>query len=316
MALTASTRVTFIPDIQGSVMATLDAASGTLTKAAYLPFGENPANYSGTFRYTSRRIDPETGGSTAQPSGLYYYRARMYSPTWGRFLQADPVGYAAGPNLYAYVNNDPLNLTDPSGRCIEDACIGEAALVAACVEGGCEAAAAAAEALVAEGAEALGLTSEAATAAAPAVAPEAAAIQTPYALEAQSATAESQAALQQVQNGSTLYRTGTLGSNMTGESQYWSLENPLTNPEYASQMGAPEGNPDFVLSGQLNPGASVVTNEAPGLGVNGGGGVQVVTSPGGVGNLQFTMPYNSAVVIGGLSGGGFSGGAASSTASK
>jgi RHS repeat-associated protein len=115
MALTASTRVTFIPDIQGSVMATLDAASGTLTKAAYLPFGENPTNYSGTFRYTSRRIDPETGGSTAQPSGLYYYRARMYSPTWGRFLQADPVGYAAGPNLYAYVGNDPLNAVDPGG---------------------------------------------------------------------------------------------------------------------------------------------------------------------------------------------------------
>jgi RHS repeat-associated protein len=116
MALTASTRVTFIPDIQGSVMATLDAASGTLTKAAYLPFGENAANYSGTFRYTSRRIDPETGGSTAQPSGLYYYRARMYSPTWGRFLQADPVGYAAGPNLYTYVGNDPLNAKDPNGK--------------------------------------------------------------------------------------------------------------------------------------------------------------------------------------------------------
>jgi hypothetical protein len=33
----------------------------------------------------------------------------------GRFLQTDPVGYAAGANLYAYVENDPLNLTDPYG---------------------------------------------------------------------------------------------------------------------------------------------------------------------------------------------------------
>jgi RHS repeat-associated protein len=124
MALTSSTRMTFIPDIQGSVMATLDAASGTLTKAAYLPFGENPTNYSGTFRYTSRRIDPETGGSTAQPSGLYYYRARMYSPTWGRFLQADPMGYSTGVNLYTYTDNNPLNQTDPSGKC--PWCIGAA----------------------------------------------------------------------------------------------------------------------------------------------------------------------------------------------
>jgi RHS repeat-associated protein len=56
-----------------------------------------------------------TVGSSSQPSGLYYYRARTYSPTWGRFLQPDPAGYPAGANLYAYVNNDPLNNTDPLG---------------------------------------------------------------------------------------------------------------------------------------------------------------------------------------------------------
>lgn len=117
------------------------------------------------------------------------------------------------------------------------------------------------------------------------------AIQTPYALEAQGASAEAQGALEQAQSGATLYRTGTIGTNMTAESQYWSLENPLTSPNYASQMGVPGGTPDFVLSGTLNPGASVITNEAPGLGMNAGGGIQVVTSPGGVGGLSFTMPY-------------------------
>jgi hypothetical protein len=119
----------------------------------------------------------------------------------------------------------------------------------------------------------------------------AAAIETPYALEAQSASAEARAALSQAQNGATLYRTGTLGSNMAGESQYWSLENPLTSPEYASQMGVPGGTPNFVLQGTLNPGASVITNEAAALGSNAGGGIPIVTSPGGVGNLIFTMPY-------------------------
>jgi RHS repeat-associated protein len=57
------------------------------------------------------RFDPEG-------AALYYDRARMYFPAWGRFLQPDPIGYAGGSNLYAYVSNDPLNATDPSGRWI------------------------------------------------------------------------------------------------------------------------------------------------------------------------------------------------------
>jgi uncharacterized protein RhaS with RHS repeats len=35
--------------------------------------------------------------------------------TQARFLQPDPLGYTAGPNLYAYVGDDPLNSVDPSG---------------------------------------------------------------------------------------------------------------------------------------------------------------------------------------------------------
>jgi RHS repeat-associated protein len=93
MNLQGGTRQTLIPDIQGTVMATLDSSSGTLSKANTLPYGENP-------------------GAT---SGLYYYRARMYSPTLGRFVQVDPIGFGGGDNLYAYVGNDPLNNTDQFG---------------------------------------------------------------------------------------------------------------------------------------------------------------------------------------------------------
>ena len=110
---------TLIPDIQGSILATLDSGSGGLSKAGYLAYGENANAASGTYRYTARRLDPETVGSAAEPSGLYYYRARMYSPTLGRFMQADPVGYAAGVNLYAYVGNDPINHTDPTGLTLD-----------------------------------------------------------------------------------------------------------------------------------------------------------------------------------------------------
>jgi hypothetical protein len=48
---------------------------------------------------------------------MNYYKARMYSPTLGRFLQTDLLGYAYGMNWYAYVGGDPVNFSDPSGLC-------------------------------------------------------------------------------------------------------------------------------------------------------------------------------------------------------
>jgi len=112
----AGTRATLIPDIQGSVIASLDSGSGALSKIGYLPYGKS-ASASGSFGYTGQRIDPET-------NGLYYYRARHYSPALGRFTQPDTIGYSGGSNLYAYVGNDPLNLLDPFGLCDNPACGG------------------------------------------------------------------------------------------------------------------------------------------------------------------------------------------------
>jgi hypothetical protein len=48
---------------------------------------------------------------------LYYHRARYYDPQARRFISEDPIGLDGGINLYAYVGNNPLNLTDPDGKC-------------------------------------------------------------------------------------------------------------------------------------------------------------------------------------------------------
>ena len=105
MEVGAATRTTFVPDLLGSVVATLASASGTLSKIGYLPYGSG--SVSAPFGFTGQRVDSE--------SGLYYYRARHYSAALGRFLQTDPSGYDAGPHLYLYALNDPLNRIDLFG---------------------------------------------------------------------------------------------------------------------------------------------------------------------------------------------------------
>jgi RHS repeat-associated protein len=107
MVVASAKRQTLIPDVQGSIIGNLDSSSGALVKSGYLPYGAS-ASTGGNFQYAGQRIDPET-------NGLYYSRARMYTPAWGRFMQPDPIGYAGGTNLYAYVGNDPLNNIDPLG---------------------------------------------------------------------------------------------------------------------------------------------------------------------------------------------------------
>jgi RHS repeat-associated protein len=54
-------------------------------------------------------------GESDAKTGLYYYRARYYDPSAGRFLSEDRVRFRAGLNFYRYVENSPLVWIDPSG---------------------------------------------------------------------------------------------------------------------------------------------------------------------------------------------------------
>ena len=104
-----TTREWIHDDERGSVIATTDS-TGTPTIYTYGPYGEPPTTAAWTgsrFRYTGQIALPE--------AQLYHYKARVYDPGLGRFFQTDPIGTQDDLNLYAYVDNDPTDRTDPTG---------------------------------------------------------------------------------------------------------------------------------------------------------------------------------------------------------
>jgi RHS repeat-associated protein len=100
---------TYLTDALGSTVRLVDSTGSTAADYTYEPYGKTTSvsTVDNPVQYTGREADA---------TGLYYYRARYYSPALGRFISSDPIGLDGGINTYVYVGGNPVSITDPSGR--------------------------------------------------------------------------------------------------------------------------------------------------------------------------------------------------------
>ena len=128
----SSTTSHVVTDAVGSTLAITNASGAVATEYSYEAYGAT--TQTGTANENSQQYTGRENDGT----GLYYYRARYYSSTYGRFVAEDPIGLAGGINLYAYVNEDPVNLVDPMGlevtRWARPADVGPSGVVGAVVD--------------------------------------------------------------------------------------------------------------------------------------------------------------------------------------
>lgn len=112
-------------DHLGNTAALTDSDGGIVNAYLYDEFGEvlrkietvaNPFTYVGAF------------GVMDEGDGLYFMKNRYYHSRLRRFLQKDPLGFADGHNLYAYVHNNPATFIDPEGQFVGALVVGGFAL--------------------------------------------------------------------------------------------------------------------------------------------------------------------------------------------
>jgi RHS repeat-associated protein len=116
----STTTTSYLRDGTNSTVALTSSNATISANLNYSPYGDSAQSGSAatSFQYTGRENDGATG--------LYYYRARYYSPQLGRFVSEDPLGLGGGNNVYAYAMGDPVSNNDPLGlfiTSVDAACI-------------------------------------------------------------------------------------------------------------------------------------------------------------------------------------------------
>jgi RHS repeat-associated protein len=113
----------YFADMLGSTRVVTDASGNTCFNADYYPYGQEndySTSCSPRYKFTGYEFDSETGNYYAGVYPESVVGARYYDPRRGRFMSPYPLGGTVGNpqslNRYAYVVNDPENLTDPSGE--------------------------------------------------------------------------------------------------------------------------------------------------------------------------------------------------------
>ena len=100
----------YFSDHLGSVRELVDGSSAVRAEYSYSPFGAKVRRQGD--------LDSNRGFTDLldhQPSATLFALHRVYDPGSARWLSRDPLEESAGLNVYAYVHNDPLDRTDPTG---------------------------------------------------------------------------------------------------------------------------------------------------------------------------------------------------------
>ena len=114
-----------VQDNQGSTLAIADTQGRVIQRYRYDPYGEQFTITTGylsaaaTKGYLPVSQQGYTGHEMLNNVNVIHMNGRIYDPTIGRFLQADPHIQAPDNlqnyNRYSYVLNNPMSYTDPSG---------------------------------------------------------------------------------------------------------------------------------------------------------------------------------------------------------
>jgi RHS repeat-associated protein len=111
---TSKTTENLLTDQLGSTIGLAGSTGSVETTYTYDPFGTT------TSEGTASENTTQYAGQEDEDNGIYYDRARYYSPAAARFLSQDPTGQeGSGPNLYLYTNDSPTNAVDPYGTSLK-----------------------------------------------------------------------------------------------------------------------------------------------------------------------------------------------------